>query len=353
MLETPILDRRQPIPQFSQSRKSRTLGPGFVGLIVLGVLMASLLLPVMMWLVVCVLAHELGHLLAGLVVRREFRYFIAGPFVVSRHSGGLQFSFRPRRLLGGGLVLMVPSGAEWSRRGELIGIAGGPVVTALMFLPVIVLPWSQLTICLAVANTLVAAGSWIPITLGGQATDAKMFIRFARAPSETFAAIRGLWALDYAGTTPCNWPPELVNQLVLLADDMACGFLARQYRYLYLRECGDPLEAAAALESVLAIANELPPDVRRSYFSEAAFFQGMFGNSSVLAREWLEEARKVDVVLPERDWEAYPLAAIAIAEGEPEAARSFIINAIAALDRHPSTSGSVAALRARLVALAA
>jgi hypothetical protein len=273
MLKTPILDRRQPVPEFSNARQPRRLDPGFVGLILLGVLMASLLLPVMMWLVVCVLAHELGHLLAGLVVRREFRYFIAGPFVVSRHSEGVQFAFRPRRLLGGGLVLMVPRGAEWSRRGELIGIAGGPLVTALMFLPVIVLPWSQLTIGLAIANALVAAGSWIPITLGGQATDAKMFIRFARAPAESFAAIGGLWALDYAGAAPCNWPPELVNQLVLLADDMACGFLARQYRYLYLRECGDRFEAATALESVLSLANELPPDVRRSYFSEAAFFR--------------------------------------------------------------------------------
>jgi len=41
-------------------------------------------------------------------------------------------------------------------------------------------------------------------------------------------------------------------------------------------------------------------------------------------------------VLPENKWEAYPLAAIAIAEGDREGARPHLVNAIAALDRERS-----------------
>ena len=319
----------------------------------MGAMMAGVLLGITVLLVVCLLAHEFGHLLAGLAVGWEFRYFLAGPFAVARHSDGLKFHFLPRKILGGGRVLMVPRGAGWSWRNQLIVIAGGPILTALMFIPVVLLPWSSFTTCLAVANTLVAAGSWIPVVFGGQATDSRMLIRFARVSEQNFAAIGELWALDYAGVTPRNWPRELVSQLTIAADDPACGSSARQYRYLYLRECGDQLEAAEALESVLARAIELPPEERRSYFSEAAFFQGMSRNSSVLAREWLEEARRVDAVLPEHDWADYPLAAIAFAEGKREAARSHLVKSIAALDRHPGQSGSVASVRARLAALLA
>lgn len=351
MSETPILDRQQPIGVLPRARRPKACNPGLLGLVLVGLLMASVLLPAAALLLVCAIAHELGHLAAGLLVRWEFRYLLAWPLAISREAKGLQFRWAHRRLLGGGRVLMIPRSLESLRRNQLIVIAGGPMITAVMFLPVLLLPWSQYTASLCVANALVAIGSWIPMTVGPEATDAKLFIRFARAPSEIFAAIGQLWALDYKGIKPRDWPPELVKRLGQRADDDAFGPAARQFRYLYLMDCGDPLEAAAALESVLAVAHKLRPDERRNYFSEAAFFQAVFRGNSPLAKEWLEEARRLKVTLPERDWEDYPLAAIAVAEGQSQMARSYLLGAIRTLDRAPGNSGSVAALRARLVDL--
>ena len=82
-------------------------------------------------------------------------------------------------------------------------------------------------------------------------------------------------------------------------------------------------------------------------------YQGVFRKNAVLAAEWLEEARGIEVSLPEQDWEAYPLAAIAVAEGRPEVARPYLLAALRSLDRSPGHSGSVAALRARLTDLMA
>jgi hypothetical protein len=329
--ETPILDRQEPALEafearhlFQRSNLGRLVS-AVPGLILFSIFFGVMLPQIMVWLVVCVLAHELGHLLAGLAIRWKFRCFLAGPFSISKHSDGLRFRFLPRRFLGGGHVFMVPrSTAEWFRHRLLIVGAGGPFVTALMFVPIFVLPFSQLTFCLGIANALVAASSWIPMRAHGQANDARMLIRLAKTPARNFVAIGRLWAQDYAGISPRNWPAEIVSQLDIIADDPAFGSLARRYRYLYMRECGDRFEAAVALESVLMCASELPPDERRNYFSEAAFFQGTFGNSSRLAREWLQEARKIDAAPPERDWDAYPLAAVAIAEGDPVAARLYI-----------------------------
>jgi hypothetical protein len=219
MSETPILDRQQPVGVLPRARRLKPYDPGLLGLVLVGLLMASVLLPAAAWLLVCVIAHELGHLVAGLLVRWEFRYLLAGPLAISREANGLQFRWAHRRLLGGGRVLMVPRSLESLRRNQLIVIAGGPMITAVMFLPVLLLPWSQFTASLCVANALVAIGSWMPMTVGSEATDAKLFIRFARAPSESFAVIGQLWALDYKGIKPRDWPPELVKRLAQRADD--------------------------------------------------------------------------------------------------------------------------------------
>jgi len=353
MSETPILDRRQPVGVSLRARRLKTSDPGFLTLALLGLLMASVLFRIVAGVLVCVIAHEFGHLLAGLLVGWEFRYFLAGALAISREGKGLRFRLMHRRVLGGGRVLMVPREPKGLRWKQLITIAGGPAMTAIMFAPVLVLPWSEFTVSLCIANALVAAGSWIPMTIGAEATDAKLLIRFARAPSESFAAISQIWALDHAGMQPRDWPPEVVNQLAPRTADDTFGPVARQYQYLYLRDCGDPSEAAVALESILAVANKLLPDDRRGYFSEAAFHQGVFRKNAALAAEWLEEARRVEVSLPEQDWEAYPLAAIAVAEGRPEIARPYLLSALRSLDRSPGHSGSVAALRARLTELMA
>ena len=348
---TPILDRRQSVPAVAPRSRMSRLAPGFVLAVVISVVLGAFFLLLLACLVVSIIAHELGHLAAGFIVGWEFRYILAGPLVLSKESRGLRFRFLPRRLLGGGCVLMVPKGMSWPRRHEFILTAGGPVATALLFLPVVLCPWGPLAVCLLLANSLVAVASWIPMAMGGRPNDARMLINLARAPAEYVAAMRELWALDYAGVEPRNWPPKVVGKLAAAADDVAGRALTRRYCYIYVRECGDSAQAAGALESVLACAVDLPPDERRNYFAEAAFFQGVFAKNSELAREWLNDARKVSGALPQEDWESYPLAAIALAEGNREQSREHLARAIAALDRHPGISGTVAATRARLVTL--
>jgi hypothetical protein len=87
------------------------------------------------------------------------------------------------------------------------------------------------------------------------------------------------------------------------------------------------------------------------YFAEAAFLQDATAKSGALARAWFEDARKVKSALPEEDWESYPLAAIALAEGKSDECRAHLVRAIAALDRRRGNSGSAAAARARLAAI--
>lgn len=318
---------------------------------IMALLLITLLVRFLACLIVSIIAHELGHAAAGFIVGWEFRGILSGPFLFTKESRGWRFRFLPRRLLGGGRVEMVPKGMDFSRRHAFIMVAGGPLATALLLLATALLPRDPLTVCFLLANAFIAVAGWIPMVVNGQPNDAKILIRLVRARREHLAPIRELWALDRAGVEPHDWPPEVVGKLPMTADDMAYRTLARRYSYLYAKDSGDSARAAGALELVLACATDLPPDERRNYFAEAAFFHGVFAKDAAVAREWLDDARKVKDALTEKDWEAYPLAAIALAEGKHEQSREYLIRAIAALDRRPGRSGSLAATRAHLEAL--
>jgi hypothetical protein len=175
-----------------------------------------------------------------------------------------------------------------------------------MFLPALLPPWSEWSVCLLLANALVAILSWIPMTLSGQPNDCRLLIDLVRTPAEFAGAVRELWVLDCAGVWPRDWPAGVISKLAQATYGEAYLIRARQFVYTYVRDRGDPTEIAAALELVLAGAKNLPPDTRRGYFVEAAFYQGAVARNGTLAREWLEDARKVKGALPSEDWECYP-----------------------------------------------
>src|SRR5579871_1399227 len=290
MSSTPILDRQQPVFSIAPRNWTSRLAPRFVLGLIICVLLSSFSIYFIATVLVAVIVHELGHLGAGFAVNFEFRYILAGPFLISKERSGYSFHFLLRRLLSGGRVSMVPRTVEWPIWRSFILVAGGPAATLLLFLPVILLPRSPLTVALLLTNSLLAISGLIPRVHDGQPNDAKLLIELARMPSEPVSALRKLWALDRRGVEPRNWPPEVVDRLAAGDNPKAEH---RMCQYIYFRECGETAQAAAALECVLAGAAQIPPDQRRVWFAEASVFQGLFARNGELARGWLEDAREV------------------------------------------------------------
>ena len=347
MPATPILDRQQAVPS-GRTRTGNRLGPLFVLATLLAIPLMQFYVCFLATLIVCVIAHELGHLVAGFVVGFEFRYILAGPFLLAKDARGLRFRFLFRSILGGGRVSMVPKGSGWARHDEIILVAGGPAATALLFLPVALLPWSPLTVCLLLADSLIVLSGWIPMVADGRPNDVRILISLARTSAEEFAAVNKLWALNSLGIEPRDWPLELVERLATMQHRSAYRAFARWCYYIYVRECAESPRIADALELLLAHAADLAADERRGYFTEAAFFQGVFAKNRVLARAWLDDAKKTRDELSQDGWESYPLAAIAIAEGKLELARNCLDQTIKALDQQLGISGATAADRRRL-----
>ena len=363
---TPTLNREQPVAQ--ARRRSRVISwliGGAIGVAADFVGLRSGFiewLPV--WLIgflvalsVGVLLHELGHLTAGRLAGFDFLKIVAGPWMVARESGGYRFRFLPKRIVTcAGQTVMIPRSTADLRRRFALFAAGGPVVTALLFLPVALLPWGLATSCLLAANLVLALFSWLPMTLGGSHTDGKLLRTLAgKGPaSERLAAVLYLMAIDNCAVEPRQWPPEILARLA--AETPGRG--GREFRgeaaiMLLIHACdvGETEAMAAALEQVLAHAHRLRPDLRRGFFAEAAFFQGVYRRKAAPALAWLADARQVKGGVPEKDWDASALGAVAAAQEKWDEARQHFGRAIARLGRQAGQRGSVAAARRRLAVL--
>ncbi|MBI4616451.1 MAG: hypothetical protein HY720_22770 [Planctomycetes bacterium] len=77
-----------------------------------------------------IVAHELGHLVAGLGAGYSFDFFKSGPLTVSRREGKLHVAFLER---GGiraiGLASVVPRTPDPSRRMRAVLVLGGPLAS--------------------------------------------------------------------------------------------------------------------------------------------------------------------------------------------------------------------------------
>jgi hypothetical protein len=366
MSPTPILDRQQPARATNQRKthRGRWLALGAAIGLLLVFLPSNLQRPlnwltpiVLLFFIIAlfcgILIHETGHLVAGLAVGFEFRRILVGPLMLTRELRGYRLRFVPNRLLAGGYVFMVPRQPVNLRRRFAIFGAGGPLATALAFLPIVLLPWGPIAGSLLLANVLLAFSSWIPREIRGHYTDAKNIQILSRAgpAADRLVAVIYLMTLDGLGIHPSEWPSEVVANLAVPGGDHAYRAGGRIFLHIYARETAPPGEVAIALESVLELSGELRGDLRRMYFAEATFWQGVTNRNATLARAWLEDARAVKDALTQKDWDACALAAIAFAEGEQAEFRAHLARALAHLDRQPGPSGSVAAARARLIAL--
>jgi hypothetical protein len=84
-------------------------------------------------LFICLVAHELGHLCAGLVVGFRFHLFAIGPLLIERKEAG-RIGIGWNRVLSfyGGAVSTLPNKTDGLRRRYAIAVAGGPLASLLV-----------------------------------------------------------------------------------------------------------------------------------------------------------------------------------------------------------------------------
>jgi hypothetical protein len=185
--------------------------------------------------VAVVLAHELGHAVAGLLSDFRVAFLYLGPVRVEWPSGGRVKVDLNRRLgLWGGAVVVLPRSHPREdelgtfRRRMIAMFAAGPgasivagaaaLVVSLLFPPSHASGLSWLLL-LGLMSVLVGLGQVIPIRIGNQRSDGSRVLRLLRRGPGTYQALFDAMVVANAdGVRPREWPLPPPHTMDTLRD---------------------------------------------------------------------------------------------------------------------------------------
>lgn len=288
---------------------------------------------------VVLLIHECGHLLGGRLVGSRFFLLIVGPFKIMRVQQHVRFGWNTNIAASGGLAVSIPSNNLHLSHKMLLTTLFGPLASLLFALvtaglaffvgtyPVVIDTLAIIAV-LSLANFLVTA---IPLgTGGGFITDGMRTLLLLRGgPSaERWAAIAALQLAWIAGQRPREWDASLLQQATMVQDNSLDNTTANMLAYYHALDTGDSVATQKYLASMQVAYTTVPSLIRPTIALESAFFEAYYQHNGEAARAWLAQGKGGII---DRSTRKRVEAAILLAEGKTEEARTRIDEGLAAL----------------------
>lgn len=313
----------------------------------LGVVQALLIALVIVYLVL--LAHELGHLLAGKLAGMRPFLLITGPLKITAAQKGIHIGLNTNLSLAGGLAACMPTGTDNLKKNLLVMIAGGPAVSllgAILGLGVFWLNqdstfWSFVSLMFGATSLGIFIVTIFPATTSGFMTDGAQILSLLRggADVEQRALLVILQAESMKGVRPRDYSPELLERLRAISGTPLLEVSKSLLTYYHHFDRGEMEAARNAIESAIAIEKQMPEGLKQAVYLEYAFFQAAHLSDAATARQFLQ---KSSGALAEKHTILRSEAAILFAEGQPAAAREKALKAIQLASRAFDVGGAMA-----------
>jgi hypothetical protein len=262
------------------------------------------------------LAHEIGHVLGGRIVRFRFTLLVWGPLRVAREGNQVRVGLNRNGALVGGIALSLPTTMEDLARRTLVVVAMGPVTSVALGLASLAVSyltgiWRTPT---AMADPSLAIGgialgafgvsslgigllTLLPGRTGRFATDGSQILRYLRGgvEAERHSELMTLVALASGGTRPRDWPRALIQRLTTDRFTSSDSILGELFAYYQALDDGDFSGAHGALSTVLERAGSTGRKARAPYAQEAAFYELTVHGDTAAAERWLDEELTVGI----------------------------------------------------------
>lgn len=289
-----------------------------------------------MWL--AVLAHEVGHLAGGALVRFRFLMLVVGPLRVERGDNDrVRVGLNRDLALYGGLAGTLPTGTHALPRRLGVMVAGGPAASFLLSgaaaalvagagggLPALL---QSLLGMMMIISAGLGVVTLVPMRFSGFSSDGARLLRLARgADARREAGMLSLLALGVGDTPPRDWPEETVRAVTEARDGTSDEVTAWLLAYSHRLDRGDVPAARQALHRALELADQYPPPFVPALMAEAAFFEGFFARDAEAARAYLAEVPAKAPAVRGYD-RLRAQAALALAEGDRAAAAERVAQA--------------------------
>jgi hypothetical protein len=262
------------------------------------------------------LAHEIGHVLGGMIVRFRFTLLVWGPVRVAREGNQFRIGLNRSAALAGGIALSLPTTMEDLARRTLVVVAMGPVTSfalgagalgasyltgiwrspTAMADPALAI-WGIAAGVFGVASLGIGLLTLFPGRTGRFATDGSQILRYLRggAEGERHGELMTLLALASGGTRPRHWPRTLIRDLTTDERTGSDTILGALFVYYQALDDGDFARAHTALSAVLGRAGSTGRRARAPYAQEAAFYELTVRGDALAAERWLDEELAVGI----------------------------------------------------------
>ena len=316
-----------------------------------------LLLVVMTILFVCGAVHELGHLLAGLLMRFRFQLLVMGPIKVQRKRYGLRWGWQSGSSLFSGLTACLPMSADKLRWRMLAFAVGGPLASLLLvgvgafiffhyrrdFDFLHEAGWLvEVGLLTAVASAIFFISSLKPglYHTGLPADGGRIFSLLQGGPmAERWCTLVLLNGADALGQRPRDWDATLVYKAMTMADGTHDDLSARILGYQWALDNGRMEMAWRLLDEALENWTAWMSGARINLTLEKAYFLAYHRRNAHDARLWFEQVRQKRMMCPIHHRAE---AAILLAEGNYPEAQAQAASGLAALAKEVP-SGTVLA----------
>jgi hypothetical protein len=247
-----------------------------------------------------ILVHELGHLVAGEIVRFRLIGFRVGPFNAEHSHGRWGLRLAASKMLGGHTA-MVPKTPRNIRERAMILTLGGPLASALLGLTgavcLMLIPgpaWPAALGRMVALATGFALGDFvlnlIPIASEARYSDgARLWQLYQRGPWCDFLCAHHYLALSR--TTPLrprDWPTAMVERAAEFSATLPEPIGSYIMAYVHFYDCGDWQRALLWLEKALAAVLR-GSDRAHSLAVDRAFFEVFSRQNPVEAERWLKQ----------------------------------------------------------------
>jgi hypothetical protein len=311
--------------------------PGYATLALLGT--------VVVWapfLLLEVVAHEMGHVLAGRLVGFRFVFCTIGPLKFTSTGRGLVLGYNANWMKVAGSAASVPVHPRHARRRELMRIAGGPLASLLLGSAALALASSNSGMAhrlfeLGAITSLFSFGAnMLPFRSGGSLSDgARIKMLLGRSqPANRYCAIVALVGASKQGQRPRDWNPEWVARATEVADGSLDDIAGNHLAYYSAVDKGDLQGASLYLRHALAASEgaHVPPRVRWIIQVDAAFFHAYFRKDLATARALLQAAG-TSMATYDRFMALRAESAMLLVEGKSSEAQATANEGLEAMDR--------------------
>lgn len=270
---------------------------GFLGWAIGRVSSGSPLAPLIFLLsfVAAIIAHELGHAIAALIVQFQVQSFTVGPIMLHREAAGLRF--RRTQVKIGGLVTIVPVGLHELGKRMLVVVVGGPTSSFLFAALAFVVGrslgeplQSRWMNPFSVVSGAVGILSLIPMRSFYRSDGAQIWdLLRSPAKAERQCALLAIAGAAKAGLRPRDWDSALIEKALSITDNAAGDVSANVIAYESSMDRGEFDLANKHLEAALRLRHKCPINLKSGLALDAAFYYSMVRQDSSLAKEWLNE----------------------------------------------------------------